>query len=214
MTPINTLPKILTFNVKISSYSRMSSRQGSRVKIRLLFLAILIFAGAKGAQADPLFFSNVVALQNNGATRVDLFTNPGTTLIGPQITFLVDITGNLNPGTTDTLLVSYSEGGSPIIQSFQIPLFGTVQPPFTIVFSVTSSSASFAGTPAILTLNLLNSNPDFIIPTGPNAGQRVDSQSYAFNVSKPIPEPATVTLLGVGLTGLLARYRRRPNPKE
>ena len=185
------------------------------MKIRLLFLAILIFAGAKGAQADPLFFSNVLALQNNGATRVDLFSNPGTTLLGPEITFLVDITGNLIPGTTDTLLVSYSEaGGAPIIQSFQIPLFGTVQPPFTLVFSVTSVAASFTGTSAVLTFNLLNSNPDFIIPTGPNAGQRVDSQSYAFNVSKPIPEPATLTLLGVGLTGLLARYRRRPNSKE
>ncbi len=182
------------------------------MKIRLLFLAILILAAAKGAQADPLFFSNVVALQNNGATTVDLFSNPGTTLIGPQITFLVDITGILNPGITDTLLVSYSEAsGSPIIQSFQIPLFGTVPPPFTLVFSVTSSAASFAGTSATLTLNLLNSNPDFIIPTGPNASQRVDSQSYSFNVSKPIPEPATLTLLGVGLTGLLTRFRRRPN---
>ena len=185
------------------------------MRIRLLFLAILIFAGAKGAQADPLFFSNVSALQDNGATTVDLFPNPGTTLIGPQITFLVDITGNLNPGTTDTLLVSYSEaGGSPIVQTFQIPLFGTVQPPFTLVFSVTSLAASFAGTPATLTLNLLNSNPDFIIPSGPNAGERVDSYTYSFNVSKPVPEPATLALLGFGLSGVLARSRLRRNSNK
>lgn len=184
------------------------------MKIRLLFVAILIFAGTKGVQADPLFFSNVSALQDNGATRVDLFSNPGTTLIGPEITFLVDITGSLNPGSTDTLLVTYSEAGSsPIIQSFQIPLFGTVQPPFTLVFSVTSPAPSFGGTPGTLTLNLLYSNLDFIIPSGPNAGQRVDSNTYSFNVSKPIPEPATLTLIGVGLTGLLTRFRRR-NSKE
>jgi hypothetical protein len=183
------------------------------VRIKLLFLAILVLGGVKGTQADPLFFSNVSALQNSSVTKVDLFSHPGTTLIGPQVTFLVDLTGSLNPGTTDTLLVSYSEAGSFSIQSFQIPLFGSLQPPFTLLFSV-SSAASFAGTPAILTLDLLNSNPDFIIPIGPNAGQRVDSHTYAFNVSQPIPEPATLTLLSASLTGLFARSRTRRNSKK
>ena len=185
------------------------------MKIKLLFLGILILVGAKGTQADPLFFSNVSALQNNGTTVVDLFSNPGATLIGPQITFTVDITGNLNPGITDTLLVTYSEaGGAPIVQSFQIPLFGSVQPPFTLVFSVTSLAPSFTGTPATLTLDLLNSYPDFVIPGGANAGQQVNSYTYAFNVSQPIPEPASLTLLGAGLTGLFARARRRRNGQK
>jgi hypothetical protein len=55
----------------------------------LLFtLALLV---PKIAKADPVSFQNVVALQ--GASRIDLESNPNTSLIGPEINFLVDITG-------------------------------------------------------------------------------------------------------------------------
>jgi PEP-CTERM motif-containing protein len=171
-------------------------------------------ADAGAVQADPLSFGNVVALQNNSSTRVDLFSHPGTILFGPRITFLVDITGTLPPAGTDTLLVTYSEvGRPPVIQSFQIPFFGTIPPPVMLVFSITPLGASFQGTPATLTLDLLNSSPDFTIPGGPNAGQRVNSFSYTFNVAEPVPEPATLSLLGAGITGLLAGHRKRRQKK-
>jgi len=172
-------------------------------------------AEAGAVRADPLLFSNVVALQNNGSTRVDLFSNPGTVLMGPRITFLVDITGSLPPAGTDMLLVTYSQAGqASITQGFQIPFFGTIPPPVTLVFSITSLGTSFQGIPATLTLDLVNSFPDFTIPLGPGSGQRVNSFSYNFNVAQPVPEPATLSLLGAGITGLLASHRRRQTAKK
>jgi hypothetical protein len=49
----------------------------------------------------------------------------------------------------------------------------------------------------------------FPIPGGPGAGLGVNSFSYTFNVAEPVPESATLSLLGAGITGLLARHRKR-----
>ncbi len=173
-------------------------------------VAAIVLAFATSTKGDPLLFSNVAALQNNGSTRVDLFSNPGATLQGPQISFLVDVTGTLPPGTTNILQITYSEAGSaPIVQSFQIPVFGTIQPPFTLLFTITSPGATYTGVSGTLTIDILGSSPDFIIPGGPNAGNMVDSFSYSFNVARPVPEPATVSLMLVGISGLVANAKRR-----
>ena len=177
----------------------------------LLFLGVLFVLGLTGgtAKADPLFFSNVTAFQNNDTVQVNLLSNPGTTLFGSTLTFSVDITGVLPMGGTDILRVTYTElGSAPVVQEFQIPLFGTVNPPFTLIFSVFSPGLNPQGVPATLTIDLLNSAPDFVIPSGPNQGQLVDSQTYTFNV-QPVPEPATLTVLFSGLVALGIRVRRR-----
>ena len=174
----------------------------------LVFLAFTIFGSSK-AKADPLFFSNAVALQNEGFTKVDLFTNPGVTLLGPQVTFLVDVSGTLPPGGSDILRITYTEAGSlPQVQQFAIPVFGTGQPPFSLMFSINSPGATFQGISGALTIDLLSSSPDFVIPAGPNAGQSVNSHTYNFKVAQPVPEPASIVALAPALLSLLA-WRRR-----
>jgi hypothetical protein len=181
-----------------------------RLKFLLFaFTSLACLTTASEAKAGPLFFSNVVALQNNGATRVDLFSNPDTTLLGPQVNFLVDISGTLEPGVSYSLLTTYVEAdGVPITQSFPIPAFGTIPPPFTQFFTFTSPGATFEGAMARLTIDIIGSSPDFVIPGGPNAGQLVNSFTYTFKVAKPVPEPATILLLGTSLIGICARIRR------
>ena len=65
------------------------------------------------------------------------------------------------------------------------------------------------GSPATLTLDLVNSNPDFFNPGGPGSGVWVNGFSYTLNIAEPVPGPATLSLLGIGITGLLARRHRR-----
>jgi PEP-CTERM motif len=179
----------------------------ARIVFPTLMLIGFGFAGASTAKADPLLFSNVVALQNNGLTRVDLFSNPGTVLVGPQVSLLVDITGILPAGVTDTLRITYTElGSAPVVQTFIIPVFGTVQPPFTLLFNINSPGATEQGVLAFLTLDLLRSSPDFIIPGNDIP---VNSYTYIFRVAQPVPEPATILLLGSGLVGVAQHLRKR-----
>ncbi len=180
-------------------------------KIQLILATLVLgFLTASTAQADPLSFSNLVALQNNGQTQVALFSNPGTILIGPQVTFLVDITGLLPPGGTDTLQLTFSEAGrAPVVQTFGIPAFGTIPPPFSQLFTFISLNATLQGAEATLRIDLLNSSPDFVIPEGSQMGQSVDSFTYQFRVAEPVPEPASLLLLGMGVVGVAARLRIR-----
>ena len=60
---------------------------------RVVIVAVAGLVLASAVKADPLMFSNVTALQNQGFSKVDLFSNSGTTLFGPELSFTVDVTG-------------------------------------------------------------------------------------------------------------------------
>jgi hypothetical protein len=174
---------------------------------------LLVLCGTE-ANADPLLFSNVVALQN--MTRVDLFSVPGVTLIGPQISFLIDVSGTLPASVPSILRVTYAETGyASVIKEFLLADAG-VPPPFTVLFTFSSAGASPEGVTTALIVDILNQSPDFIIPGGPNAGTAVDSYSYSFKVATPVPEPVSIVLFGSGLAGVAAgvRWRRRIIKRE
>ena len=177
------------------------------MKINVCILLLVMLACGIQAQADPLTFSNVSGLQNDGNSSVDLFSSPNVVLLGQQLIFTVQISGVLPPGGSDTLRATFTDAfGSTVVQDFQIPVFGVVQPPLTLFITVNAPIVNFVGVPATLTLDLLNSNPDFVIPS---SGLAVDSFTFSFRVAEPVPEPATLTLLCGGVAALFARSYKR-----
>jgi hypothetical protein len=182
------------------------------VKIRILLLAIILGAAATVSHADPLTFSNVNVLQNSGNTSINLASNSGVTLTGSQLTFTIDVTGSLPPGGTDTLSVTFQDSqGGFVIQQIGIPVFGSVNPPFTLFVTINVPTLSFSPIPATLTVDLLNSNPDFVIPA---TQMPSNSATFSFNVVQPVPEPATLTMLAGGISAFMFRYRKSRKNKK
>jgi hypothetical protein len=191
---------------------------GWRRRILAILAAMLVGHGI--ASADPLTFYNVT----NG--RVDLFSNPGVVLPGEVVFvdgrdlslvgFVVEVTGDLPNTTSDILRLTFhvpDVAGTccrPVQEGF-IPA-GFLQPGNTYgyVFGL-AFPLLYHPVPMGVTVDLLDSAPDFIIPSGPRAGEAVDSYTYTFSVVAPAPEPATMLLLLSGLGAAALDRRRRLN---
>ncbi len=182
------------------------------VKIRILLFFIFLVSTTVVAQAGPLTFSNVRILQDEGFTSIDLFNNSGITVNGTQLVFLIDVDGTLPPGGTDTLVITYHDSlGGVASQTVDIPVLGFGNPPFTSLLSINVPIFSYVAIPTTLTVDLLNSNPDFINPTTQAA---VNSFTYSFNVAQPVPEPATLAFFAGAASTLVFKYRKNRKNKK
>ncbi len=193
----------------------------SRKLTMALILVTCGLACAAPAKADGLFFSNVkVGVLNEtppgGSTVIDLFANPGVVITSSNdvATLFISVSGTLPTGgdILHIAVTATNENGTFIITnpnpaSLNIPIDmfnanGTHVTGFQF-------PTSFQGTTITFTVDLLNSSPDFIIPSGPNSGQAVNSFTYTFTVVQPVPEPATLVLLTTGIAGIGVKTHRR-----
>jgi len=171
--------------------------------LRYLSLAVLVALFASSATANSVSLGHVNALQNNGFTQVDLFTNRGvtlspTTLSHPfqtQLSFMVPFAGTILPGG-ETLSISAVIMGSTFTQNFAIAA-GTYSS-FSQFVTFTFPKGIFHSTPVTLGVQLFT-----------DGGRLLRSSDYSFNFVEPVPEPGTLLLVGSGVVATVIRKRKR-----
>jgi hypothetical protein len=159
---------------------------------------VLALAALSTAKADPLSFNNVVHVPNGGGS-VALTSNPNIPTVTPNLSFSLDIHGAGAQADGMQLQLSFHEQSqSTLTQNFVVPLFDGLSD-YTQIFNFQVQNPTFGGTPVTLTVSLMNTL----------SGAIMQSQTYNFSVSQPVPEPATVSLLALGVVGILSRKKRR-----
>lgn len=184
---------------------------------RLLVLVAGFTAAASEVRAEPIVFHGTYFLISESGERLDLFSHPGVVLAartyGGSLPLSFSFGANVKPvggvSLTDTIRFTYHEqGAAPIIKS---DTFTIGADPRELGFGFLFEPIRRTGQPILttLTVELLNSVPDFVIPGGPDQGRLVDSYTYSFFTQSPVPEPSTLLLVLSGGIAAWSSGRRR-----